>query len=133
MFGFFGLIGVLIVVALVFGKRVRKQWEFEAEFRDDKGREFGEFEIEMSRIEKEEPDYTLKVSFRMRHASLQQHQTIQVFLDDEAVLEGMVKKAGEIYLDNKHLRNRVESVQAGQRCRVVSGGLDLFIAEILPD
>ena len=75
VFGFFGLVGLLIVAALVFGKRIKKQWEFEAEFRDASGREFGEFDIEMSRIEKEEPDYTLKASFHMRHESLQLHQT----------------------------------------------------------
>ena len=69
-FGFFGLILLLIVVVVLFGKRIRKQWEYEADFRDADGREFGEFEIELSRIEKEEPDFTLKAKFRMRHPAL---------------------------------------------------------------
>jgi len=49
-FGFFGLIGLLFLLALIFGKRIVKQWEYEAEFRDGGGREFGEFDIELSRV-----------------------------------------------------------------------------------
>ena len=36
--GFFGLIALLFVAALVFGKRIRKRWELEAEFHDAGGR-----------------------------------------------------------------------------------------------
>jgi hypothetical protein len=32
--GFLGLVLLLIVITLLFGKRVRKRWEFAAEFRD---------------------------------------------------------------------------------------------------
>ena len=77
VFGFFFLIVFLFAFAAIFGKRIKKQWEFEAEFRDAKGKEFGEFDIEMSRIEKEEPDYTFKAKFRMRHASLEMGKTVQ--------------------------------------------------------
>ena len=55
IYGFLGLLAVLFVLAMLFGKRIRKQWEFEAEFRDAAGREFGELDIESSRIEKEGP------------------------------------------------------------------------------
>ena len=98
IFGFFGLIGLLVVLALLFGKRIIKQWEFEAEFRDVKGREFGEFDIELSRIAKEETEDTFKAKFRMRHALLGAGQRVQVFLDDTLVLEGNVETEGRILL-----------------------------------
>ncbi len=81
---------LLIVFALVFGKRVKKKWEYEAEFRDEAGREFGEFDIELSQIQKQEPGYTLKAEFHMRHELLGHLQTVQVFLDDLLMLEGEV-------------------------------------------
>ncbi len=52
VFGFVGLLGLLVVVVVLFGKRIHKRWEFEADFLDANGREFGEFEILLSRIEK---------------------------------------------------------------------------------
>ncbi|MDX1516769.1 MAG: hypothetical protein R3288_08015, partial [Woeseiaceae bacterium] len=102
--GFFALIGLLILAALLFGKRVRKQWEYEAEFRDANGREFGEFEIESSRIEKQEPDYTLKARFHLRHASLQPGQRIEIRLDDTPVLEGRVDTPGRIRMSKQRPR-----------------------------
>ncbi len=99
-FGFIGLIALLVIVVVIFGKRIHKRWEYEADFLDSNGREFGEFEIELSRIEKEEPDDTLKVKLRMRHPSLV---------------------------------NQVDSVSAGQLCRVVIGGTEVASAEFHPD
>ena len=129
MFGFVGLIVLIVVIAVLFGKRIKKQWEYEADFRDASGREFGEFEIELSRIEKEEPDYTLKAKLKIRHASLRPQQVLQVYIDDLLVVEETVQKPGRIYARTKNLLNPVESVQAGQRCRVVSNGATLFEAE----
>ena len=93
LYGFFGFLLLLFILALLFGKRIKKKWEFEAEFRDDDGREFGEFDIEMSRIVKEEPDFSFKAKFKLRH----------------------------------------ESLEAGQVCRVVYGGLERFSQAIRPD
>jgi hypothetical protein len=67
-FGFLGLVLLLLVITLLFGRRVSKRWEFEAEFRDMSEREFGEFDIELTRVEKEDTEYSFKASFRMRHA-----------------------------------------------------------------
>lgn len=125
--GFFGLIGLLFVLAVLFGKRKITQWEYEADFRDERGREFGEFDIELSRIEKEQPEFSLKAKFKMRHESLKLHQTVQVFLENTLVLEGMVKQAGRIFLtEAEHLRSELEDPQVGQLCRVVAGGVTLF-------
>ena len=132
-FGLVGLIGLLVVLVLVFGKRIRKQWEFEAEFLDASGREFGEFEIELSRIEKEEPVDTLKAKLRMRHPALVQHATVQVFIKEKLVLEQMVETEGRIYVRTKDLVNTVDSVAAGQVCRVVIGGVEVASAEFHPD
>ncbi len=131
--GLFGLIMLLIIFAVLFGKRVRKEWEFEADFRDADGREFGEFEIELSRIEKEEPDYTLKAEFRMRHPALTQHATVQVYVEDTLVLEKMVETEGGMYVQKAQLVNPVDRVSEGQLCRVVVGSTEIATAEFHPD
>ncbi len=131
--GFFGLLLLLIVLVLLFGKRIRKKWEFEADFRDADGREFGEFEIELSQIDKEEPDYTLKAKFRMRHPSLIQHATVRVYVEDTLVFEKMVETEGRMYVQRAQLVNPVERVSAGQICRVVVGGTEIASAEFHPD
>lgn len=133
VFGFFGLIGLLFVLALLFGKRVIKRWEYEAEFRDDNGREFAEFDIELSRIAKEETEDTFKAEFRLRHASLKAGQRVQVFLDDNLVLEGLSDKAGRIRLGAEHIKTPLEAASAGQLCRVVYGGVERFSAAIIRD
>ena len=132
--GFFGFIGLLVVLALVFGKRKITKWEYEADFNDARGREFGEFDIEMSRIEKEEPEFSLRASFRMRHEALKLHQTVQVWLEDQLVLEGMVRQAGRISLrQDEHLRTEITDARVGQICRIVCGGQELFREPILED
>ena len=133
LYGFFGLILLLFVLAMLFGKRIRKKWEFEAEFRDEKGREFGEFDIEMSRVEKEEPDFSFKAEFKLRHESLEVGQRIQVYLDDALVLEGAVSKAGRIHLGQEAVVTEATEASAGQLCRVVYGGLERFAEPIKPD
>ncbi|MEL7187767.1 MAG: hypothetical protein AAFN50_15240 [Pseudomonadota bacterium] len=132
-FGFFGLIGLLFVLALLFGKRINKQWEYEAEFRDESGREFGEFDIELSHIAKEETVDTFKAEFKMRHASLDAGQRVQVYLDDALVLEGNVETQGRVWLTDKHIVTQLSDAQAGQVCRVVWGGVERFSEAIVPD
>ncbi len=133
VFGFFGLIGLLFVLALLFGKRIVKQWEYEAKFHDDSGREFAEFDIELSRIAKEETEDTFKAEFRLRHASLESGKRVQVFLDDILVLEGHSKTAGRIVLGAEHIKKPLEAASAGQLCRVIYGGIERFSAAIVRD
>lgn len=133
LYGFFGLLLLLFVLAMLFGKRVKKKWEYEAEFRDDSGREFGEFDIEMSRIEKEEADFTFKAKFKLRHESLGVGQRVQVYLEDELVMEGAVEKAGRIYLRNDAVVTPATEARKGQVCRVVYGGREHFAEPIRPD
>ena len=132
-YGFVSLILLLIAIASLFGKRVRKKWEFEADFRDAEGREFGEFEIELSMIEKEEADYTLKAKFAMRHPALTQYATVQVYIDKTLVLEKMVETAGRLYVRQAAPVNRVTSVSEGQSCRVFVGSTEIATAEFHPD
>lgn len=131
--GFFGLIAALFLLALIFGKRIVKQWEFEAEFRDENGREFGEFDIELSHVAKKETDDTFKAEFKMRHASLENGQRVQVFLESDLILEGTVESAGRIRLGASHIKTELKTASAGQVCRVVYGGLERFAQEIVPD
>ncbi len=134
LYGFVGFIGLLFLLALLFGKRMVRKWDYEAEFKDASGREFGELDIEMSRIEKEEPNFSLKARFKMRHASFQLHQTVQVYIDDVLLLEGMVKSAGRVRLTHEeNLQNEITDAKAGQMCRVVCGGRELFAEALLPD
>ncbi len=131
--GFFALIGLLFVLAIIFGKRMIKQWEFEAEFKNAAGREFGEFDIELSRIAKQETEDSFKAEFKMRHESLGQGQQVQVYLDDALVMQGDVSTAGRIYLTNEHVVNELGSASAGQVCRVVIDGQEQFSESIVPD
>ena len=133
LFGFGALLLALFVLAFLFGKRVRKQWEYEADFVDADGREFGEYEIELSRVEKEEPDYTLKTRFRLRHEALKQHATVRVYVEDTLVLEQMVETEGRVYSRGKPPLNAVDTISAGQVCRVTIGGTEIASAEFHPD
>lgn len=133
LYGFFGFLLLLFVLAVLFGKRIKKKWEFEAEFRDADGREFGEFDIEMSRIEKEEPDFSFKAKFKLRHESLEAGQRVQVYLDSLLVMEGQVATAGRILLGRDAIVNEAVEVTSGQVCRVVYGGLEQFSQPIEPD
>lgn len=131
--GFLGLIVLLFVLALLFGKRMVKKWEFEAEFRDERGKEFGEFEIELSHEAKKETLDTFKAEFSMREASLEVGQRVQVYLDDDLVLEGAVTEAGRVYLGNDAIKTQLTQARAGQVCRVVFGGVERFAEAIVPD
>ena len=133
LYGFFGFLLLLFVLALLFGKRIRKKWEYEAEFRDESGREFGEFDIEMSRIEKEETDFTFKAKFRLRHESLDMGQRVQVYLEDRLVMEGTAEKAGRIQLGNDAVISPLSEARKGQVCRVVYGGRERFAEPLRPD
>jgi len=133
LFGFFGLLLLMFILAMLFGKRIKKKWEYEAEFRDADGREFGEFDIEMSRIEKEEPEFSFKAKFKLRHESLDAGQRVQVYLDDLLVMEGKVTTPGRILLRKDAVVNEATEATAGQVCRVVYGGLEQFSQAIRPD
>jgi len=133
LYGFFALLLLLFIMAVLFGKRIKKLWEYEAEFQDEGGREFGEFDFEKSRVEKEEPEYSFKASFKMRHESLEAGQVVQVYLDDLLVMQGVVARSGRIYLKEEAVMNKVNEPFEGQICRVVYGGQERFTAPIRPD
>ena len=130
---FIGFVALIAILAMMFGKRIMKRWEFEADFRDADGREFGDFEIELSRIAKQEPDYTLKTKLRMRHPALTPHATVQVYIEDTLVFEQMVEKEGRIFVHGKPPVNSPGEVSKGQTCRVMVGGTEIATAEFRPD
>ncbi len=127
------LLGMLVVAALFVGKRVKKQWEYEAEFRDADGREFGEFDIELSQIEKEELQPTIKVKLQMRHPSLEEHQMVQVLLDKRIVLEAMVETTGSILVSKTFGGSDLAEVAAGQTCTVLLGDTRIAAAPLERD
>jgi hypothetical protein len=116
--GFFCLILLLFILAIMFGKRIDKQWEYEAKFLNDKGREIAEFDIESSRIAKQEREYSLKVEFQCRHTALNPGDRIEVYLEELLVVAGEVKHAGRIRLGNADLVNSPTEPGAGQICYI---------------
>ena len=133
IFGFMGLIGLLVVLAIVFGKRIRKKWEYEAEFRDIDDREFGEFDIELSRIEKEERDYTVKAKLRMRHDSIRAGDPVRVHVEERLVIEGKAEQDGRIFIATELLGGPPVEPSAGQLCRVEIGNGSVFASTLKPD
>ena len=131
--GFFSLLGILVVLAVLFGKRIEKKWEYEADFYDDSKKEIGEFEIELFRYEKEKGDFQLKVQFELKHSTLVPGNSVDVYLDDVLVLEGMVEKEGRIVLNKSHLKSNIDNPQAGQMCTVKCSGIKIASAELHPD
>ena len=127
------LLGMLVVAALLVGTRVKKQWEYEAEFRDADGREYGEFDIELSQIEKEELQPTIKVTLQLRHASLAEHQMLQILLDKRIVLEAMVETPGRVLLNKTFGESDLGEVAAGQTCRIMLGDTEIAAAPLKAD
>lgn len=127
-----GLFG-LIVLAVIFGKRMERRWDLEAKFRDDRGRELGEFDIELKRIVEEGAEWTLEASFRLKHVALEMGREVQVYLDQELVMKGRVEQAGKIRLNEGDLVSKLESPKAGQRCSVRVDDDELFAEELYND
>ncbi len=127
------LLGLLVVAAALFGKRIKKEWEYEAEFRDAKGREYGEFDIELSQIEKTELQPTIKVTLQMRHPSLTEHQMLQVLLDKRIVVEAMVETPGRVLLNKTFGESDLGEVAAGQTCRIMLGDTEIAAAPLKAD
>jgi hypothetical protein len=133
VYGAIGLLILSLVMVLVLGIRNRKRWGFEGRFLDMSEREFGKFDIDLSRNEQEESGYSFKASFRMRHESLEKGQDVEVYLDDILVMRGAVKKAGRLFLRDKAIMKPVSDPREGQVCRVVWGGIEQFRAPLRPD
>jgi hypothetical protein len=131
--GFFGFIVFLFLLAIIFGKRVEKKWEFEANFYNENKKEVGEFDIEMKRYVKENADFALEAKFRLKHSELVVGRVVQVFLEDKLVMEGTVEKEGRILLKNEHVKSEIENPHAGQVCRVLCSSVELFAEPIQHD
>ena len=137
-FGLFGLLGFVVVMAVLFGKRVDKKWEYEANFRDARRREIGEFDIELSRIIEGEkaatqPDYTLKAKFELRHPSLTVGKGVRVRLVDTIAFDATVSVEGRIRLREEDLRGEIKAPEAGQMVTVEVGGAELFSEPLVVD
>jgi hypothetical protein len=131
LYGFFGLLLLLFVLAALFGKRRRRT--VEAGFRDLGGQEFGRFELEWSRLAKAESGYACKAKFSLRHDSLEKGQQVEVYLGDTLVLRGEAGRNGRIQLRDKAVISEAGDPGQGQVCRVVWGGIEQFRAPVRPD
>ncbi len=132
-YGLGGLFVILVVITLIFGKRVIKKWEYEANIYSDKRREIGEFDIEMKKYDVEGAEFELKAKFVLRHPELTPGKVVKIFLNDELVMEGPVTDKGRIYLRNEHLISTIDDPQADQICRVMCSSVELFSEPLKAD
>ena len=113
-----GFVG-LIILTIIFGKKVESRYDLEAEFQDDSGKEFAEFDIKFWRYAKEADEYQLKASFRWSDPRLSIGDKVSVYLNETLVLEGVVEKSSSIRLSSKHIKNTPENAKQGDECRVL--------------
>ncbi len=133
LYGFVVPLAVLFALVLLFGKRVKKHWEYEAEFRDASGREFGEFDMELWQIANEESEPTFQAKLRLEHESLEIGQRVEVYVDDVLVMAGNTQRPGRIFLKTDTVVAPLTEAAAGQQCRVVYGGREHFVEPLKPD
>lgn len=131
--GFIGLIGALVLLAVLFGKRIDEKWEYEAEFHDDEGREIGEFETKLSRIAREESDYTLSASLKLRHPALVTGHDIEVHIEGECIMRGPIETDGSVRLDSHHIVGEIKDPKGGQSCTIVWQHTELLKAALYRD
>ena len=120
--GFFGLIALFVVFAVLFGKKVEKNYDLEVEFHDEKGREFAEFDLKEWRYEKEGGEFKLSISFKWRDIHLAIGNHVEVLLESQVVLAGVVEEDGKIRLNSKHLVNKPQDPKVGQQCQIKLDG-----------
>jgi hypothetical protein len=125
-----GFIGLIAFVVL-FGKRIETRWDFEAKFRDERGRELGEFDLELTRVAEEDSDWELETKFVLRHPALQPLAIVQVLLEGVVVLQGTVERRGHIRLDDRHRQIDIKSPAPGQICSVRVDDAELFAEPLL--
>ena len=127
-----GLFG-LVALAAVFGTRIETKWDYEAKFRDERGRELGEFDVELKRLVKEGAEWTLSVVFELKHPALVAGSTVEVWLADELVMRSAVETAGRIRLGASDLLADLKSPRAGQICSVRIDDAELFAEALYRD
>ena len=128
-----GLAISLFTLAMVFRKKIERQWEYEAELRDKWGSEVGELDIQMSRVCGESVEFLPGATLVFRHESLTTDQIVQVYIEDELILEGRVSKDGRVHLADGDLMSDLESVSVGQVCTVKRGGEQLAEGPLVRD
>ena len=131
--GFFGFIFLLLILAILFGNKVERKWDLEADFLNAKGREIGELDLELKRYPKEQTDFELVVKFFLRHDALLPGRTVEVTLNDEIVLTGKVDKQGVIRLSKEHLIAEITNPAEGDLCTVICDGQEISRAALRPD
>ena len=122
----------LVVLVIVFGKKVESRFDLEAEFLDENNKEFAEFDIKSWRYAKEAGEYQLKASFKWNDERLSVGDKVSVYLNESLVLEGTVEKKSSIRLFAKHIQNAPENAQQGDECRVLLNG-NLILKQVVID
>lgn len=116
-----GVSATLFTLMLLFKKQVDRRWGYEAEFHDKWGNELGELDIQMLRIGGDAAEFLPHATLIFKHASLTAEDVIQVFIEDELVLEGRVTRDGRIRLTDGDLMSDLRSARTGQKCTVRRG------------
>lgn len=128
-----GVIATLFALTLLFKKQVDRKWEYEAEFHDKWGNELGELDIQMLRIGGDAAEFLPHATLVFKHAKLTAEDVIQVYIEDELVLEGRVTRDGRVRLTDGDLMSDLRSASAGQECTVRRRGEQLAAAALVLD
>ena len=100
---------------------------------DSNGREYGEFEIELSQIDKEEPEPTAKLKLQLRDPALAAGSRALVTLNDQPVFETEIKNAGRVLATETRTADAVSCPAEGDICRVLVDGSVIAEAELKLD
>lgn len=129
--GLAAFIGLFIAVAVLFGKRIEKQWAFRADFMSSDGRDrTGKFEIDNRRVEGEGSDFRIRAGCKLRHPMLRSGQPVQVKAGDTVLMEGRVEQDGRVRLHDDARLENAETPQAGDTVAVWAGGEALVSARL---
>ena len=132
-FYFFIFLVVLFALAILFGDRVKKTWDFEAEFFDE-GDEVGEFDLELSQILKKEKAPSLKGKLSIKSPKLKKGQSIEVLLNDQLVMRGEVGFKNKAWLRTEALViQEIQRPKLGDICQVLVEGKPIFKGRLKPD
>lgn len=122
--GFLGLMVLLFVLALLFGQRRSKRWEYEAEFFGESGREIGELEIELSKIHKVDEDFVQRVKLQLMHPSLQPGGSVEGWIEGACVLRADVEHPGRILVRDAAPLEPISEPSSGQTASVRVDGVE---------
>jgi hypothetical protein len=121
--GLAAILGLFIVLATFFGKRIEKQWAVRADFEDpDKRSRIGELEVQKRRVEAEDSGFQTHAKCKLRHPMLRAGLPVRVTVGDIVAMEGNVQQDGRLRLLTDAWTGNIETPEPGGPVTVWAGG-----------